>query len=97
VSWPSPARRKTWSEQAAKCLSAEAIEQAVRLNLAQIACNQAGWDAGSGYFHPGGSSIVDRTGEVTAVIPARFVFEHLRPDLAIGFIMCRPEAAPAER
>jgi hypothetical protein len=38
------------------------------------------------YFHPGGSSIVDSTGEVTAVIPPRFIFEHLRPDLDMGTI-----------
>ena len=57
-----------------------------RLNMAQIACNQSGYDAATGYFHCGGSSIVDRTGEATAVIAPRFVFEQLRPDLAVGLI-----------
>jgi predicted amidohydrolase len=79
-------QRKKFVEQAATCLSAKAIEQCLRLDCAQIACNQAGWDAKTGYFHPGGSSIIDRTGEVTAVIPPRFVFEHLRPDLDVGFV-----------
>ncbi|MCX5674893.1 MAG: carbon-nitrogen hydrolase family protein [Planctomycetota bacterium] len=92
-----PGRLKTWSEQAATCLSAEAIAQSVRLGVAQIACNQAGWDPALGYFHPGGSSIVDRTGEVTVVIPPRFVFEHLRPDLAVGFVTCGPRTPQGER
>ena len=78
--------RKNHVKQAAACLSAETIERCIRLGVAQVACNQAGWDARTGYFHPGGSSTVDRTGEVTAVIPPRFVFEHLRPDLAVGFV-----------
>ena len=60
--------------------------RAIKLNLAQIACNQMGWVEATGYFHPGGSSIVDSTGEVTGVIPPRFVFEHLRPDLDVGTI-----------
>jgi hypothetical protein len=78
--------RKKFAKQAAAALSPEAISQCVQLNMAQIACNQAGWDKATGYFHPGGSSIIDRTGEVTAVIAPRFAFEHLRPDLAVGFI-----------
>ena len=81
-----PARRKKYVEQAVQCLSSVAIDQCLRLRRAQIACNQSGWNPGTGYFHPGGSSIIDRTGEVTAVIPPRFVFEHLRPDLAVGFV-----------
>jgi predicted amidohydrolase len=81
-----PVRRKNYAEQAVQCLSSEAIDQCLRLRCAQIACNQAGWNAGTGYFHPGGSSIIDRTGEVKAIIPPRFVFEHLRPDLAVGFV-----------
>jgi predicted amidohydrolase len=81
-----PEVRKKHAQQAATCLSPEAIEQCIRLDCAQIACNQAGWNAETGYFHPGGSSIVDRIGEVTAVIPPRFVFEHLRPDLGVGFV-----------
>jgi predicted amidohydrolase len=83
--------RKRHARQAAECLSAEAIERCIRLDCAQVACNQAGWDAQIGYFHPGGSSIVDRTGEVTAVIPPRFVFEHLRADLAVGLVSCKKD------
>ncbi len=78
--------RKKFARQASAALSPDAIRLCLDLNLAQIACNQSGWDASTGYFQPGGSSIVDRTGEVTAVIPPRFVFEHLRPDLAVGQI-----------
>ena len=78
--------RKKHAQQAATCLSAEAIERCIRLKVAQVACNQAGWDKQTGYFHIGSGSIIDRTGEVTAVIPPRFVFEHLRPDLAVGFV-----------
>jgi predicted amidohydrolase len=76
--------RRKFARQASAALSPDAIRQCLELNLAQIACNQSGWDASTGYFQPGGSSIVDRTGEVAAVIPPRFVFEHLRPDLAVG-------------
>lgn len=78
--------RKKHAQQAAACLSAEAIERCIRLKVAQVACNQAGWDKQTGYFHIGSGSIIDHTGEVTAVIPPRFVFEHLRPDLAVGFV-----------
>ena len=78
--------RKKYAKQAASALSPEAIERCVRLNMAQIACYQSGYDAATGYFHCGGSSIVDRTGEATAVIAPRFVFEQLRPDLAVGLI-----------
>ena len=78
--------RKKFARQASAALSPDAIRLCLDLNLAQIACNQSGWDTSTGYFQPGGSSIVDRTGEVTAVIPPRFAFEHLRPDLAVGQI-----------
>jgi hypothetical protein len=78
--------RKKFAKQAASALSPEAIDLCVRLNLAQIACNQMGYDAATGYFHCGGSSIINRTGEATAVIAPRFAFEHLRPDLAVGLI-----------
>jgi predicted amidohydrolase len=78
--------RKKFNKQTASALSAEAIDLSVRLNLAQIACNQSGYDAATGYFHCGGSSIINRTGEATAVIAPRFVFEQLRPDLAVGLI-----------
>jgi len=82
----NPERRKKYLDLAVSVLSRESLERCLMLHQALIACNQAGWDARSGYFHPGHSSVTDRTGEVTALIPIRFVFEHLRPDLAVGLI-----------
>jgi predicted amidohydrolase len=79
-------RRRKYLDLAVPCISREGVERCLQFNLAVAACNQCGWDEATGYFHPGGSSIVDRTGEVTAVIPPRFVFEHLRPDLAVGLV-----------
>jgi predicted amidohydrolase len=79
-----PERRRRFLDCAVSCISREGVERCLSMDLAVAACNQAGWDAGTGYFHPGGSTIVDRTGEVAAVIPPRFVFEHLRADLAVG-------------
>jgi predicted amidohydrolase len=64
-------------------------EPCLRLNMAMACCNQAGFDEKLGYFHPGHSSVTDRTGNLTALIPGRFVFEHLRPELAVGFVTCR--------
>jgi len=84
-----PARRKSYAESIARCLDPAAIEQCLRLDMAQVACNQAGWSPATGYFHPGGSSIINRTGEVTAVIPSNIVFELLRPELAVGVITPR--------
>jgi predicted amidohydrolase len=79
-------RRRKYLDLAVPCISREGVDRCLERNLALVACNQCGWDEATGYFHPGGSSIVDRTGEVTAVIPPRFVFEHLRPDLAVGLV-----------
>lgn len=87
-----PDVRADYAAKSAQCLSKESIEQAIRLDLAQAACNQMGWDDAAGYYHGGGSSIIDRTGEVTAVIPYRLVFEHLRPQLATGRISRKPRA-----
>jgi predicted amidohydrolase len=81
-----PANRKSYAKAAVQCLDAAAIEQCLRLDMAQVACNQTGWNAATGYFHPGGSSIVNRTGEVAAVIPPQLIFERLRSDLAVGAI-----------
>jgi glyoxylase-like metal-dependent hydrolase (beta-lactamase superfamily II) len=67
----------------------EQCQGAPRLNMAQVACNQAGWDPTTRYFHPGGSFIINRTGEVTAVIPSNLIFERLRPELAVGVITPR--------
>jgi predicted amidohydrolase len=84
-----PVRRKSYAESIVRCLDPAAIEQCLRLDMAQIACNQAGWNPAMRYFHPGGSSIINRTGEVTAVIPSNIVFELLRPELAVGVITLR--------
>lgn len=82
-------KRNKYAQAAASCLSPESIGQCIQLDIAQVACNQAGWDAATGYFHPGGSSIVDRTGQVTAVLPPTLIFERLRPELAIGSLTKR--------
>ena len=75
-----------YAKRAINVLSSFIISQCVRLDCGQIACNQMGWDDKIGYFHIGGSSIVDRTGEVTAVIPHRVVFEYQRPVVEVGSI-----------
>jgi hypothetical protein len=62
------------------------IGRSLDLKLARIACNQSGWVNEMSYFQPGGSSIIDWNGKITAIVPPRFVFEHLRPELAIGDI-----------
>jgi predicted amidohydrolase len=84
-----PAVRAKFTEAATYRFPQEAIARALRLDLAEIACNQAGWDGRTGYFHPGGSSVLDRTGELTAIIPPHWIFEDLRPELAVGSISRR--------
>jgi hypothetical protein len=68
------------------------VEKSLALDLAQVAVNQRGWAPELGYFHPGCGFVVDRTGEVTAAIPGRFIFEHLRPEVAVGWVT-KPGAA----
>lgn len=87
-----PELRKKTAFRATTCLAPSIVEQCIRLDCAQIACNQSGWNPATGYFQIGGSSIIDRTGEVTAVIPARVVFEYLRPVVEVGFITKRNPA-----
>jgi len=89
-----PEVRARYAAETEKCLSKEAIEQSIRLDLAQVACNQMAWDAATGCYHGGGSSIIDRTGEVTAVIPFRMVLDHLRPQLAVGRISRKAGGRP---
>ena len=89
-----PEVRADYAAKAAQCLSKEAIEQAIRLDLAQAACNQMGWVDATGYYHGGGSSIIDRTGEVTAVIPYRMILEHLGPQLAVGRVTRKAKSGP---
>jgi predicted amidohydrolase len=67
----------------------EAIVNCRRYRMALAACNQMA-DDGKDYFHPGHAMIVDGSGELAALIPGSFVFEHLRPNVAVGVIRPRP-------
>jgi predicted amidohydrolase len=84
-----PEVRATYAAEAAQNLSADTIRQAMELDMSMVFCNQSGWVPAWAYYHGGGSSIVDRTGRVAAVIPYRKVLEHVRPDLAVGTISRR--------
>lgn len=53
--------------------------------IAFVCCNQLA-DNGRDYFHPGHSMIIDSTGELVALLPGSFVFEHLRPGFVVGKI-----------
>jgi len=90
-----PVVRSKFVEAATYRFPQETIARALRLDLGEIACNQAGWDGRTGYFHTGGSSILDRTGELTAIIPPHLIFEDLRPELAVGRIS-RTVKSPGE-
>lgn len=81
-----PDRLKKYLETALPCIGSEMIRTTLRLKLAQIACNQCGWLPEKNYYHPGGSIVVDGNAETVAVIPPRFVFEHIKLDLAVGTI-----------
>jgi len=65
--------------------SGDAIRDSRRQRMALATCNQLA-DNGVDYFHPGHSMIVDSTGELVALIPGCFVFEHLRARGAWGAI-----------
>ena len=65
--------------------SGDAIRESRRHRMALATCNQMA-DNGVDYFHPGHSMIVDSTGELVALIPGCFVFEHLRARVAWGAI-----------
>lgn len=62
-----------------------AVPEVRKSGIPLVACNQMA-DDGVSYFHPGHACIIDRTGEVVALIPGSFVFEHLRPRVAWGEI-----------
>ena len=68
------------------CFSKPAIERCLELDMALAACNQVGAVEAIGFFHPGHSSIVDRTGELVAVLPGCMVPSQLRPKLIDGII-----------
>ena len=71
------------------CFVKDAVKQCLELDMALAACNQSGFVEETGFFHPGHSSIVDRTGELVAVLPGSFVPTHLRPKLIDGVITAR--------
>jgi predicted amidohydrolase len=71
------------------CFVRGSVEVALKYGLALVACNQAGWLPELDYFHPGHSSIVDGNGEITALIPGRMIYEHLRPEVAVGCVHAR--------
>jgi predicted amidohydrolase len=64
----------------------------LRFDMGMVACNQMGYSQAHSYFHCGHSSVVDRTGELSALAPGRFVVEHLKPDLAVGKVTPRRPA-----
>ncbi len=74
--------------------SRDAIRNCRAYRMAMASCNQMA-DNGADYFHPGHSMIVDASGELVALIPGSFVFEHLRPRLALGEIRVGPPRLPA--
>jgi len=76
--------------------SPDAIRTCRAYRMAMASCNQMA-DNGADYFHPGHSMIVDASGELVALIPGSFVFEHLRPRLAIGEICPCPPRLPVSR
>jgi predicted amidohydrolase len=81
-----PERLKKYLDTALACIGPESVKTSLRLKIAQVFCNQSGWQPETGYYHPGGSCILDHTGEASAVIPPRFVLEHVKADMAIGTI-----------
>jgi predicted amidohydrolase len=71
---------------ASSCLSEDLVARCFKLGMALVACNQMGWQTDIGYFHPGGSCIIDKTGDVSAVIPMHLIFETLKPQIASGSV-----------
>jgi len=81
----NPARRSDYIKAAERvCYPSGQVVTALRLGMAIAAVNQCGWDEATGYFHPGHSSVVDRDGRLTALIPGRMVCEHVQTEFAIG-------------
>lgn len=71
------ARRERWLLQCAGCR---------RHGMAMASCRLMA-DNGRDDFPPGHSMIVDRTGELVALIPGSVVFEHLRERVASGEVL----------
>jgi len=76
--------------------SRDGISNCRAYRLAMASCNHMA-DNGVDYFHPGHSMIVGASGELAALIPGSFVFEHLRPRLAIGSIHPETPRIPGNR
>ena len=85
-----PARLAEYAKAAESvCFLKGATERAVTLDMGMACCNQMGYSKEMQYFHCGHAGVVDRTGETTALIPGRFIAEHLRPDVNVGFVTKR--------
>jgi len=81
-----PAVLENYIKKAATVVFSEgAIRDCRRHGMAMASCNQMA-DNGVDYFHCGHSMIVDATGELVALIPGSFIFEHLRERVAMGAI-----------
>ncbi|MCC6581228.1 MAG: carbon-nitrogen hydrolase family protein [Phycisphaeraceae bacterium] len=85
-----PETCRQWMElEPTVCLPMQGKADARRLNMAFIAANQAGLDREHGYFQPGHCMIIDRNGEVTALIPGSYVHEHVHAKWALGWFTRR--------
>lgn len=85
-----PVRREEYIRRSdTVCSLSQAAARNLELNVGLACCNQMGFDEASGFFHCGHSGVIDRTGETTALIPGRFCADHLRPDVAVGFVTRR--------
>lgn len=73
--------------------SRDVIRQCRAYRMALACCNQMA-DNGVDYFHPGHSMIVDASGGLAALIPGSFIFEHIRPRLALAEIQVSAPAQP---
>lgn len=69
--------------------SPDAIRQCRQHGVALACANQLA-DDGVDYFHCGHAMIVDATGELAALIPGSFVFEHLRERIAVATLRLPP-------
>ncbi|MFW6039378.1 MAG: hypothetical protein ACOC9P_02770, partial [bacterium] len=86
----SPEKRRAYLD-AAESVCFPRMEKTIRLGLAFASANQAGYIPETDFFHPGHSLVISSNGRLDAVIPGRFVFEHLRPEVAVGTVTaCTP-------
>lgn len=69
------------------CYPAHAVERAIQLQMSMAASNQLGLVREMNYYQPGHSVIVDMTGELVAVLPGKFCYDHVRrPEVAVGIV-----------